>query len=462
MLVTWAPSALRQIRVQLPSMPFLIPPNLVTCMGRRAVLFLGGRRSSPFKNIKYPSLSKACLRFQRAHLNHQRQLERIRRTSTHNSNSGVRPPPKLLAFGYPFQRPGLLHALAWLSAAEMHPRDNLSTSTDTISTSDHDDAIIRVASYHRRDFNLAVIHSNTSQLDSFGLSLFKSFSRNPVSTLGPLEALPLELLTTTCLLLDLQSAFCFSHVNSRAKEVIASIWEYRQIREHALQCLWAAFRTGMAPKFGVSALYTALVTKACSLCGAFGRFLFLPTATQCCLPCLESASEFALLSVAQACKATGRSRASLRRLMPILYTIPGTYGMSETNRKRRGYFVAKTHCSELLQKDGLEPLHTTTSPDPLLVRYMASSSIPYLDVATGCVQTGLSCKGCQAALEDDAIEIRSTVPFRLRDKVYSREGFLDHFRQCDGAKALWISSKGGTVPFKEPVFTKQGGYFTKR
>ena len=252
------------------------------------------------------------------------------------------------------------------------------------------------------------------------------------------------------------------HISSRAKELIAGIWEYCQTREHALQCLWAVFRTGMAPKFQASALYTALVTKACSLCGAFGRFILLPTATQCFLPCLESASEFALLSVAQACKTTGRSRASLRRLIPMLYTIPGIYGMAETNRRRRGYFVAKTHCSELPQMDSLQPLHNTNSPDPLIVRYMASSSIPYLDVATGSVQTGLSCKGCQVMLEDDAIKTRSTEPFRRRNRVYSREGFLDHFQQCDGAKALWISSKGGMVPFKKPLFTKQGGYFTKR
>ena len=88
----------------------------------------------------------------------------------------------------------------------MHLPDNLSTSTGTISAGDHDDAIIRVASNHRRDFDLAVIHFNISQVESSGFSFFESFGRNPVSTLGALEALPLELLATICLLLDLQSA----------------------------------------------------------------------------------------------------------------------------------------------------------------------------------------------------------------------------------------------------------------
>lgn len=340
---------------------------------------------------------------------------------------------------------------------------NLSTRRSPLSTGDHEDAIIRVASYHRLDFNLAVIHSSTAQLDSPRSSLFRSFGRDPVSTLGPLEALPPELLTTIFLSLDLQSAFRFSHVNSRAKELIAGIWEYRQTREHALQCLWAAFRTGVAPNFGVSAIYAALVTEACSLCGAFGGFFFLLTATQCCLPCIESAPELGVLPLAQVCKATGRSRASFKSLIPVLYTIPGIYGMWETNRRRRGYVVAQTHCSEFLHMDGLELPHTATaSPDPPLVRYMACSSIPYLDLATGGIQTGLSCKGCQAILEDDAGETHSTEFFRRRDRVYSREGFLEHFRKCDGAKALWISSKRGTAPFEEPMFAKQGGYFNKR
>ena len=350
-------------------------------------------------------------------------------------------------------------------AITMSDNDDAITTSDTddaVTTSNLEDAIIRVASYHRRDFNLAVIHSDIAQ-DNPELSLFKSFGRNPISNLGRLEALPTELLTTVLLMCDIQSAFRFSHVNNRARTLVASMWEYRKTREHALQCLWAAFKTNMAPNVGVSALYQALVTETCSLCGAaFGRFFFLPTATQCCLPCLERAPELAVLSLAQVCKATGRSRASLRQLLPVLHTIPGIYGMWETNRKRRGYFVSKAHCSEVLKVDLQEPLPTTTAnPEPPLARYMAASSIPYLDMATGDIQIGLSCKGCQAMLE--ATSTFSIEPFRrLRDKIYSREEFLAHFQQCHGAKVLWMSSKGGTVPFEEPEFTKRGGYFAER
>ena len=95
---------------------------------------------------------------------------------------------------------------------------------------------------------------------------------------------------------------------------------------------------------------------------------------------------------------------------------------------------------------------------------MATCGIPYLDTATGMVEVGLSCKGCQVLLEEALFtnKRRSTTPYIRRDAVYSREGFLEHFRRCEGAQALWASSKGGTVPFEEPAFTKQGGFLARR
>ena len=102
------------------------------------------------------------------------------------------------------------------------PDEPPSASTNPLPTSNHDDAIVRVASYHRRDFNLAVIHSN-STITPPESTLFESFTRDSVSTLGHLEVLPAEILTNISLLLDLQSAFQFSHVNTRAKDLIAGI-----------------------------------------------------------------------------------------------------------------------------------------------------------------------------------------------------------------------------------------------
>lgn len=128
------------------------------------------------------------------------------------------------------------------------------------STSDtsRDDAIIRVAAYHRRDLDPTAINCNPAELEP---SLVNSFTRNPVFKLGSLRALPVELLTAILLQLDLDSVLRFSHANNYAKSPIAGIWEYRKVRELAPQYLYAAFRTGVSSRLGVSTLYAALVTK---------------------------------------------------------------------------------------------------------------------------------------------------------------------------------------------------------
>lgn len=357
----------------------------------------------------------------------------------------------------------------------------MSGPSSTSNTS-HNDAIIRVAAYHRRDLDLTVVHCNPAELES---SLFKSFSQNPAAKLGSLAVLPAELLTAVLLQLDLESALRFSHANNCAKSLLAGTREYRKVRELALQCLHAAFRTGVSSSLGVSALYAALVTKGCGLCGrrrAFARFFSLLTATQCCLPCLEEAPELAVLRLNSICKATGTSPGSVRRRVPVLRSVPGSYGWQETRHTRKSDFVAQAHCSRFLGAHCPEPqppCSAWTEPliargilspsfswaEPLLERYMAASIIPYLDVATGSVERGLSCKGCQVAwddeIENETAERAELVMTRV-DWNYSREGFLEHFRECDEAQALWSASKGGTVPFKEPEVTTKGGCFKER
>lgn len=72
------------------------------------------------------------------------------------------------------------------------------------SEADGDDAIVRLASYRRRDFVVDLVHCNPGRL---GFTLFKSFDRDhPASSLGSLETLPLEFLTAVLLRLDLQPA----------------------------------------------------------------------------------------------------------------------------------------------------------------------------------------------------------------------------------------------------------------
>lgn len=93
--------------------------------------------------------------------------------------------------------------------------------------------------------------------------------------------------------------------------------------------------------------------------------------------------------------------------------------------------------------------------------FMGSCALPYYDKQTGRVEHGISCAGCQLAIEKDIIGTRGTKwGYEARDKVYAQDGFLDHFRWCEQAQLLWRSSgEGKNQPPELPVSARTGGYF---
>lgn len=299
------------------------------------------------------------------------------------------------------------------------------TSADTPTYSrDEENAIIRATARYPPEVNDTVISFGTIELESFALSFFTPFGQSPTSDPGPLEALPLEILRQILLLLDLETALVLTWVNRRTRRLVTDTWEYRQVRENALQCLCAVFRTGYARNTLISAIYSALVTKQCSLCDSFGRFFFIPTARLSCLACLMDGTKsiFRVRPLASICHATGRSMESIRKDVPALRTSPGLYHPMryKYHLKEPQLWAAAEHCSKVL--DGIGPFES----GPELLGYMVSSSIPYLNLTTGEAQPGLSCKGCTAEWYN----------------LFSKEGFLEHFRGCDRAKALWASRQG--------------------
>ena len=108
----------------------------------------------------------------------------------------------------------------------------------------------------------------------------------------------------------------------------------------------------------------------------------------------------------------------------------------------------------------IPPLSLVETP---IHRFMAATALPFVDPCTLEVQHGVCCKGCQIALEKGLIAaLGEAADFALRDRIYSFEGFIQHFKWCAEAQALWISSQEGTIPVKEPEATRRGGYFSLR
>ncbi|KAI9934808.1 hypothetical protein MW887_000425 [Aspergillus wentii] len=79
-----------------------------------------------------------------------------------------------------------------------------------------------MASYHRRDFDLAVINVDTHDDEQIRDSILEPV-RAPSATLGSLECLPLEVVHKICHLLDLNSLFKLRQVNIRAHQIISTM-----------------------------------------------------------------------------------------------------------------------------------------------------------------------------------------------------------------------------------------------
>lgn len=328
-----------------------------------------------------------------------------------------------------------------------------------------EDALLRVATYHRRDFDLVVIRSPPREHAPVLPFIAQPFPTAPTSTLGTLGRLPAEIMAAICLFLDIHSCFQFRQVSRSARILVSGLPEYRHVAHHALEALRTVLRTRLAPHFNFRALYRLLCSTECQQCGSFGGFLFLPTAVRCCFQCLERSPQLGLLSLTHLAGASGISPARLRRLVPVLRTIPGLYSMQETSRQKRLHLVPNIVACEALKGLGIGPgklrAAVPQSVNPgidIVQRCMAATAFPSLDRASGQVEHGISCKGCQAAVEGDNAEEED---YDRRDWAYSRKGFLGHFQSCAEAQRLWINSCAGTVAFDEPEFTRRGGFLNE-
>jgi hypothetical protein len=306
------------------------------------------------------------------------------------------------------------------------------------------DAILGVTSYNRTDFELPVVSLHPSQHDDVRSSLFQSFGQARIPDLGRLGCLPYEILSLICLSLDVQSAVRFSHVNRTTREILASIREFRHLRVHALDCLCALLRTRVASYIDISTLYSALTTRNCSLCNSFGDFVFLPTASRCCLACSSYAPEMRVTHLCRLADAAGVSAGELKKRLPVVRTLPE--GLKS--------LVTVQHALDCLDENGVKDPKAAVSrwPDSLTLRYEATTSLPVVDRMTGEVEPGFACKGCQLTYEAvDSLDDHEELDLRHPPhQSYSREAFLQHFEQCKAARDLWVSSQGGTVPVKEP------------
>lgn len=154
--------------------------------------------------------------------------------------------------------------------------------------------VIRVTSYHRCDFDLAVARTNPCHHDQIRRSLLQTINVTS-STLGNLHLLPLEIVYEIRSLLDIQSLLSFRHVNRRAQQIVRTTPGYEGAITYALETLCVVQRTNVASWFTLSDLFKVLCTRDCHFCGSFGGFIFLPSFMRCCFCCIREDSLSSIL-----------------------------------------------------------------------------------------------------------------------------------------------------------------------
>ena len=327
------------------------------------------------------------------------------------------------------------------------------------------DAIIQTAAYHRKDFCLSVIWFSPREHIDIRPSIATSFQRTSNVGLGSLDRLPLELLQDVVFQLDVHSLFKFRQTNLRSRQMVDSLKQYQMVISHGLNLLCALLRTQLAINLSLLDIYNALCTKTCSLCGEFGGFMSLLVWTRCCFQCLREAPEIQVQTLSALRKQFHLSRLKSNQLKSFK-TLPGIYTIEESVYKRR-ISIASVHqaisiCTE--QSHSLAQAQPARSERNQKYNFMASCALPYYDKRSGKVEYGMSCAGCQLAIEENIIGTRGeNWAFHARDKVFARDGFLEHFRWCEQAQLLWRSSgEGSNEPPELPALARTGGCFNQR
>lgn len=322
----------------------------------------------------------------------------------------------------------------------------------------HADAIIRVCSYHPREFDLAVVHSRPHDMQSAQASLQTAFETLPTADLGTLDRLPAELISIVLRELDIRCYFHFRQVNRRARLLSTGLREYGLVSKHGLEGLRGLLRAELAHCFAIDDLYRSLITDKCSTCGAFGGLLFLFTAERCCYDCLKSSDHYRVFSISAFAKLLRISPGRLKGLSGIsLRTVPGINNIMQTPPKLPNHLIFEEKATQmLLAIRAIEEKAARKSRSRKAIldqRFMVVTAYPCYSLENAKIERGVSCRGCQ---------VRHPVDLEYRYRTFSTQGFLSHFSKCVEAQHFWAEAERGTQPVDEPELVRRYGYFSQQ
>ena len=286
------------------------------------------------------------------------------------------------------------------------------------------------------------------------------------------DTLPTEILHSVLNRLDFRSLCRLSQVSYRGKEVVETLPTYTTLIKHASAALIALSRTKLITVHSAASIYAQLRSKTCVCCQDYGPFLSLLTCERCCYECSISSQYLRAERTEDARNFFGLSSDDLDKL-PVMTTING-YQADLVSWQRAKQLAIAVHgsqealerfvsCNTRSQQQQQQQQYPSIEWIADLLQHpvtsglggIASVEFPFLS-PNASLEKGLWCNGCRTSpvrsdlarvsdCEKDMLDLglRSKLScmtpqlaVRAERRARSRSDFLEHIRECTGARIL--------------------------
>ncbi|RAK75711.1 F-box protein [Aspergillus fijiensis CBS 313.89] len=211
------------------------------------------------------------------------------------------------------------------------------------------------------------------------------------------NTLPLEIVRMIFLNLDMVALGNLRQVNTTIhQQVDAALFEYRLLRTHAAETLQALDLAQCTHYFSIQQLYHEFCHPRCRTCANFGPYLYLPSLSRVCFPCvlwhgryrvasLEDVLQFYRLPLEDWCH------------LPVTYTAFDLLGKSPMSERM---LIDITQAEALHKQRGRPPPPRESSTYrsyyglTFHCRQASTVAFPYWDPHTRAAEPGAYCLGC--------------------------------------------------------------------
>ncbi|KAG8672283.1 hypothetical protein FPOAC1_005547 [Fusarium poae] len=204
--------------------------------------------------------------------------------------------------------------------------------------------------------------------------------------------LPIDCLRQIILLLDIKSLFRFRQTAVTTKRGVESLCEFRNAIEHGYELLGATFKCMVAERISLFEFNYELCNKNCVLCNNVANYVNVQTWKRVCDRCVHEQGR-------PGCRDDLFGRITKKTILfdYLRHQWPSGNWLNDSGRFRSPNLLY---------------------PEEDLIR------IPHWNTKTNLMEYGMSCVSCLQQGEEPAC-------------VYDRQGFLEHFHQCEGAQREW-------------------------